>query len=174
MPRQRLGSSVGSFVDRFESAFAELSGVPHAVAVVNGTAALQIALIVSGVEQGDEVLIPSLTFVATAAAVRHCGAVPHFIDSEERTLGLDPMSLAQRIEEIGETSRGFLRNRVTGRRISAVDTVHTFGYPPDLDAIAAVAGPLRARRRGGRRRSGRQPIQEQAGRRRRPPVRVQL
>ena len=80
-------SSVGKFVDRFEQGLAEFTGAKHAVAVVNGTAALHIALKLAGVTLGDEVLIPSLTFVATPNAVSYCNATPHFVDCEERTLG---------------------------------------------------------------------------------------
>ena len=78
-------SYVGQYVDKFEAMLAEFTGVRKAVAVVNGTAALQIALMISGVKPGDEVLVPALTFVATANAVVHCGAIPHFVDSEEKT-----------------------------------------------------------------------------------------
>src|ERR1700722_18888076 len=83
-------SSVGSFVDRFEHDIAAFTGAAHAVVVSNGTSALQIALHLAGVERDDEVLVPTLSFVATANAVRHNGAWPHFVDSEMRTLGLDP------------------------------------------------------------------------------------
>ncbi len=86
-------SSVGKFVDRFESDLAQFTGARHAVAVVNGTAALHIALKLAGVQAGDEVLIPALTFVATANSVAYCGAIPHLIDSDERTLGVDPEKL---------------------------------------------------------------------------------
>ena len=86
-------SSVGKFVDRFESALVEFTGAKHAVAVMNGTAALHVALKLAGVRTGDEVLVPTLTFVATANAVTYCNAVPHFVDSEERTLGVDPRAL---------------------------------------------------------------------------------
>src|SRR5438045_6883224 len=88
-------SSVGQFVDRFERDLADLTGVRRAVAVVTGTAALQVALQLDGVEAGDEVLVPALSFVATTAAVAHRGAVPHFLDSEERTLGLDPRAASE-------------------------------------------------------------------------------
>lgn len=83
-------SSVGKFVDRFEADLASYTGAKHAVAMVNGTAALHIALMLAGVQQGDEVLIPALTFVATANAIAYCGAEPHFVDSEIKTLGIDP------------------------------------------------------------------------------------
>jgi len=82
-------SSVGSFVDRFERDLAAYTGAAHAVVISNGTSALQIALHLAGVQQDDEVLVPALSFVATANAVRHNGAWPHFVDSEARTLGLD-------------------------------------------------------------------------------------
>ena len=81
-------SSVGKFVDRFELDLANFTGARHAVAVVNGTAALHIALKLAGVQAGDEVLIPALTFVATANAVTYCNATPHFVDSEAVTLGV--------------------------------------------------------------------------------------
>ncbi len=83
-------SSVGKYVDRFEEMIADFTGVKKAVAVVNGTAALHIALMLAGVEKDDEIVMPALTFVATANAVSYCNAVPHFVDSEERTLGIDP------------------------------------------------------------------------------------
>ena len=88
-------SSVGKFVDRFEADLAAYAGAKHAVAIVNGTAALHIALKLAGVKANDEVLIPSLTFVATANAVTYCGAVPHFVESEYRTLGVDAAKLRE-------------------------------------------------------------------------------
>ena len=125
-------SSVGKFVDRFEQDLAAYTGANRAVAVVNGTAALQICLQLVGVEQNDEVLIPALTFVATANAVRYCGAVPHFVDSDESTLGLDPQKLAVHLEEIAEIRGGISINRLTGRRIKAIVPMHTFGHPVDM------------------------------------------
>src|SRR5450755_1284401 len=86
-------SSVGKFVDRFEAELAAYTGARHAIAVMNGTAALHVAMQLAGVKPDDEVLIPALTFVATACAVRYCGAVPHFVDSEERTLGVNVAAL---------------------------------------------------------------------------------
>jgi perosamine synthetase len=88
-------SSVGSYVDGFERQLADITGARHAVAVVNGTAALHVALRVCGVQPGDEVLVPALTFVATANAVAHCGAVPHFVDSEENSLGICVSAIAR-------------------------------------------------------------------------------
>jgi perosamine synthetase len=117
---------------------ADYTGVKQAVAVVNGTAALHICLKLVGVEHGDEVLIPSLTFIATANAVAYCGAVPHFIDCQERTLGVDPEALGRYLESIAELgSRGCI-NRLTGRRIKAVVPMHTFGHPVDLDPLTEI------------------------------------
>lgn len=134
-----LVSSVGKYVDLFEEKLAEFTGVRKAVAVVNGTAALHIALRLAGVEPGDEVLVPALTFVATANAVTYCNAVPHFVDSEFRTLGLDPYKLADYLKDIAEYKDGETFNRFTGRRIKAVVPMHTFGHPVDMDPLMEVA-----------------------------------
>jgi perosamine synthetase len=131
-------SSVGKFVDRFEQDLAAYTGVKHAVAVVNGTAALHVCLLLVDVKPGDEVLMPALTFIATANAVSYCGAVPHFVDSSIATLGLDPLKLQAYLEDIAEMRDGFCFNRQTGRRIKAVVPMHTFGHPVDLDALEAL------------------------------------
>lgn len=131
-------SSVGKFVDRFEQQLAEVAGVRRAVAVVNGTAALHVCLQLVGVERDDEVLVPALTFIATANAVSYCGAHPHFVDSEERSLGLDPARLADHLGEIAELRPAGCFNRRTGRRIKAVVPMHTFGHPVDLDPLAEL------------------------------------
>ncbi|MES2719736.1 MAG: LegC family aminotransferase [Pseudomonadota bacterium] len=132
-------SSVGNFVDRFEHDLATWTGARHVVAVVNGTAALQVALLISGVRSGDEVMIPSLSFVATANAVSHAGATPHFVDSSEETLGLCPLALSDYLADIIEQRNGQPCNRLTGRRISAIVPMHTFGHPVDMPALQAVA-----------------------------------
>ena len=131
-------SSVGKFVDRFEEELAAFTGVKRAVAVVNGTAALHICLLLAGVEPGDEVLIPALTFIATANAVAYCGAVPHFVDSCETTLGVDPDRLSRYLEETAELRGDGCYNRLTGRRIRAVVPMHAFGHPIDLDPLAEL------------------------------------
>lgn len=131
-------SYVGKYVDRFEEMIADYTGAKKAVAVVNGTAALQIALKVAGVKAGDEVLIPALTFVATANAVVHCGAIPHFVDSEEKTLGLDPRKLKDYLKEIAQSDANGCKNKKTGNRITAVIPMHTFGHPVDLDPLMEV------------------------------------
>jgi len=131
-------SSVGEFVDRFEEQLADYIGVKRAIVVVNGTAALHVSLKLVGVRENDEVLIPTLTFIATANAVVYCGAIPHFIDSEERTLGLDPFKLENYLKEIAEIKSGECFNRKTGRRIKAVIPMHTFGHPVDLDPLVDI------------------------------------
>lgn len=131
-------SSAGKFVDRFEELIATFTGVRKAVAVVNGTAALHICLLLVGVKPGDEVLVPALTFVATANAVTYCGAIPHFVDSDEKTLGLDPYKLAEYLGEIAEVLPSGCYNKITKRRISAVVPMHTFGHPVDLDPLVEV------------------------------------
>jgi len=132
-------SSVGKFVDRFEMELAGATGARHAVAVVNGTAALHIALKLAGVQAGDEVLVPALTFVATANAVTYCGAIPHFVDCEERTLGIDASKLRAHLAETTEQRAGLCCNRATGRTIRAMVPMHTFGHPVDIDGLLALA-----------------------------------
>lgn len=132
-------SSVGKFVDRFEAELAAFTGAKHAVAVVNGTAALHIALKLAGVKADDEVLIPALTFVATANAVTYCGATPHFVDSEARTLGVDAAKLRDYLASHTEQCAGQCVNRATGRVIRALVPMHAFGHPVDLDGQLAVA-----------------------------------
>jgi perosamine synthetase len=135
-------SSVGSYVDRFERDLGEQVG-GYAVAVSNGTAALHACLLLAGVETNDEVLVPALTFIATANAVAYCGAVPHFVDSTEATLGIDPDRMAEYLKSLVEVRGKDCRNRRTGRRIKAVVPMHTFGHPVDLDALSEVAASFR-------------------------------
>lgn len=132
-------SSVGKFVDRFEADLAAYTGAKHAIAVVNGTAALHVALSLAGVLPGDEVLVPALTFVATTAAVTYCGATPHFVDSEERTLGLSPHMLREYLQGIADIRSEQCINRNTGRVIRALVPMHTFGHPVDIEGVMAVA-----------------------------------
>lgn len=132
-------SSVGKFVDRFEVELAAFTGARHAVAVGNGTMALHIALKLAGVKAGDEVLIPALTFVATANAVAYCSATPHFVDSEARTLGVDAARLRDYLASQTEQRSGQCVNCATGRTIRALVPMHTFGHPVDLDGLMSVA-----------------------------------
>lgn len=132
-------SSVGKFVDRFEADLTAFTGARYAVAVVNGTAALHIALKLAGVQRGDEVLVPALTFVATANAVSYCGATPHFADCEIATLGLAAAPLREYLTSITEMHNGVCVNRETGRPVRALVPMHTFGHPVDLDGLLGVA-----------------------------------
>ncbi|MBD7909612.1 LegC family aminotransferase [Sporosarcina gallistercoris] len=131
-------SSVGKYVDQFERDLAEYTGVKRAVAVVNGTAALQIALKIAGVQADDEVFMPALTFIATANAATYLGAIPHFVDVSTETLGLDPFKLDKHIQSIGVMKDNQLVNKSTGRIIRAVVPMHTFGHPVDLDPLLDV------------------------------------
>jgi perosamine synthetase len=131
-------SSVGAYVDRFESMIRQYTGIEGVVAVVNGTAALHVCLVLAGVGVNDEVLIPALSFVATANAVAYCGAVPHFVDVDVKTLGVDPLSLADYLADVCDVREDGCFNRKTGRMIKAVVPMHTFGHPVDLDALADV------------------------------------
>lgn len=132
-------SSVGQYVDRFEAQIAAVCGTSHGVAVVNGTAALEVALRVVGVMPGDEVLMPSLTFIATANAAHHLGALPHFVDADACTLGLDPVALRGHLNVIADRRGGVTVNARTGRRLAAVVPMHVFGHPVDMDGLAEVA-----------------------------------
>ncbi|MBT5050966.1 MAG: LegC family aminotransferase [Rhodospirillaceae bacterium] len=131
-------SSAGKFVDRFEQELAAFTGASHVVATVNGTAALHSCLILAGVDQGDEVIVPAMTFVATANAVSYCGAVPHLVDSELATLGMDPGKLAAHLLDCADISDGACINRQTGRRISAAICMDTLGHPADYDRLAKI------------------------------------
>jgi perosamine synthetase len=129
---------VGAFIPQLEARMQEITGAKHAVAVSNGTVGLQVAMFLAGVEPGDEVVIPTLSFVATANAVSHCGAVPYFVDSEESTLGMSPSALRIALSSFEKVSGG-LRNPATGRRIAAIVPMHTLGHPVDIVAICEVA-----------------------------------
>ena len=132
-------SSVGTFVDRFEQMVADYVGVKHAVATVNGTAALHIALLVSGVQRDDEVLVSTLTFIAPANAIRYVGAWPVFMDAEPTYWQMDPQRVVDFLEQDCRWAGGELRNKATGRRVKAIIPVHILGHPVDLDPILTVA-----------------------------------
>lgn len=132
-------SSVGAYVNRFEEMVAARAGAPHGVATVNGTAALHVALLLAGVEAGDEVVVPSLTFIAPANAVRYAGAWPVFVDVEPEHWQMDAAKLAVFLRERCERRGGALWNRETGRRVRAIVPVHVLGHPVDLDPVLALA-----------------------------------
>jgi perosamine synthetase len=132
-------SSVGMFVDRFEDDLAAFTGAKYVVAVVNGTSALHIALKLAGVQDGDEVLIPALTFIATTNAVTYCNATPHFVDSESVTLGVDATKLREYLTSQTEQRAGQCINRATGNVIRAIVPMHTFGHPVDVENLLVMA-----------------------------------
>jgi perosamine synthetase len=116
-------SSAGKYIELFEARFAEFCGVKHAVACCNGTVALHLALVALGVVAGDEVIVPTLTFVATANAVTHCGATPVFVDSEPETWNLDPSQIEAKITP----------------RTKGIIAVHLYGHPAKMDELKEIA-----------------------------------
>lgn len=132
-------SSVGAFVGAFEDALRHYIGAEHVVAAVNGTTALHLALVAVGVVPGDEVIVPAMSFVATANAVSHAGAVTHFVDVDPETWGIDPIALRQRLNDIGQVKDGQLVNRATQRPIRAVVPMHALGHPVAVYELLEVA-----------------------------------
>lgn len=132
-------SSVGEYVNRFERDLAAYMGVKRAVVTVNGTAALQVALRLSGVKGGDEVITQPLTFVATANAIAYNNASPVFIDVNRDTLGLCPDALEEFLDQHAEKRGTSIFNKITGNRIAAMVPVHTFGHPCKMGRLIALA-----------------------------------
>ena len=132
-------SSVGPFVDRFERELADYVGTKYAVAAVNGTAALHIALLVAGVQPDDEVLVSTLTFISPANAIRYVGAWPVFIDAEPDYWQMDPQKVVDFLEKECQWRNGSLYNKTTGRRVKAILPVHILGHPCDMDPILEIA-----------------------------------
>jgi dTDP-4-amino-4,6-dideoxygalactose transaminase len=134
-------SSVGPFVDAFEEAVGKAAGgAPPAVATSAGTTGLHVAFVAVGVLPGDLVLSPSFTFIATANAISHAGAVPWLIDVEPATWTIDPDKLSTALDaECERDAKGILRRRACGRRVAAIAPVYTMGHPPNMPAIAALA-----------------------------------
>ncbi|CAN5788128.1 LegC family aminotransferase [soil metagenome] len=132
-------SSVGEYVNRFERTLAEYVGAPHAVATANGTAALHIALLVCGVQPDDEVLVSSMTFIASGNVVRYCSAWPVFVDCDPDYWQMDPARLAEFLETRCRFESGRVINRASGRRVSAILAVDILGHPVDMHAILEIA-----------------------------------
>ncbi len=131
-------SSVGEYVDRFEKEMADFTGARHAVATVNGTAALHIALLLAGIGKEDEVITQALTFVATCNAISYTGAHPILIDVDKDTLGMSPQKLQEFLEANTVMRSGICYNKGTGRAIKAVVPMHTFGMPARLEELQDV------------------------------------
>ena len=132
-------SSVGSYVDEFEDRVAKYVGNRYAVATMNGTSALHTALLVAGVEPDDEVLVSTLTFVASVNAIRYAGAHPVLVDAESRYWQIDPNLIEQFLVQKCEYREGQLFNRISGRRVKAIMPVHIMGHSVDLKAIREIA-----------------------------------
>lgn len=132
-------SSVGQFVDRFERDMEAYTGAKKAVVCVSGTNALHMAMMLCGVERGDEVLTQALTFIATCNAISYIGAYPVFIDVDKDTMGLSPYALEKWLNENAEIRKdGQCYNRTTGRRIKACVPMHTFGHPVRIEEILDI------------------------------------
>lgn len=131
-------SSVGEFVSRFEREVAQFTGAKKAVACVNGTNALHLALMLVGVERGDEVITQPLTFIATTNAISYCGALPVFVDVDLDTMGLSPTKMGEWLDRNAALKNGECFNTTSGRRIKACVPMHTFGHPVHLDELVAL------------------------------------
>ena len=132
-------SSVGAYVTRFEEMMTEITGARYAIATVNGTTALHLALVLAGVKYGDEVITQPLTFIATANAISHAGGIPVFTDVDKDTMGLSPVALEAFLAEHAIVNdRGECINKTTGRRIAACVPMHTFGFPARIKDIVRV------------------------------------
>ncbi len=132
-------STVGNYVDRFSKLISQYTNSKYVIPVVNGTAALHLSLLVAGVKKGQEVILPPLTFVATANAICYNGATPHFVDVEKNTLGIDPEFLRDYLTEISTKKSGKLFNKKTGKIISAIVPVHIFGHPCRIEHLTDIA-----------------------------------
>jgi len=132
-------SGNGPFVTKFESAISDFTESEYAVATVNGTSALHIGLLLAGVLPGDEVLVPSATFAATANAIIYCGAIPHFVDSKLSTFGIDVEKLENYLITSTEPRDGVCVNKASGRVIRAIIPVHIFGHASDMPELIKVA-----------------------------------
>ena len=132
-------SSVGSYVTRFEETVANYVGSKYAIATATGTAALHVSLIACGVRPNDEVIVPTLTFIAPANVVRYCGAYPVFLDCNIHNLCIDIQKIADFLDNECEIRNdGYTFNKKTNRRIKAIIPVHIFGQPVDMDSLVKI------------------------------------
>jgi perosamine synthetase len=132
-------SSVGKYVTQFEKMLQDYTGAKYAIVTANGTAALHVCLLLCDVTKDDEVLMPALTFIATANAISYIGATPHFVEVDEKTLGVDAIKLDKYLSEVSEMKNGECYNIITGKRIKAIIPMHTFGHSVDMDSLNIVA-----------------------------------
>ena len=131
-------SSSGKYVSKFERMIEDFTGIKYAIAVSNGTVALRMSLYLAGVNTNSEVILPPLTFVATANSIVHLGGIPHFVDIDSESLGMCPLALDKRLSEVASIRGNEVYNKFTGRKISAVLPVHVFGLPAKINEIKEV------------------------------------
>lgn len=131
-------SSIGEYVNKCEHLMKTITGAKHAIAVTNGTIALQLALEVSGVKKGDGVLTQSLSFIATSNAIHHAGAIPYYIDVDVDTMGLSPDKLYNFLSKQTEQKDNKCIHRNTQKPLSACVPMHTFGFPCRINEIIQV------------------------------------
>ncbi len=131
-------STYGNLTTIFEDKIKKYTGNKFAIATINGTSALHLSLLTSDVKVNDEVLVPTLTFVGTINAIKYCSAIPHFIDSDPQTLGVDPKLLENWLEKIALIKNRKCYNKITGREIKALIAVHVFGHPCEIDKICNI------------------------------------
>ncbi len=132
-------SSTGKYVDIFEKKLVEFTDSKYAIAVASGTSALHISLKLADVKKDDEVLVPALTFVATANAVTYCNAIPHFVDSEIISLGIDHIKLREYLEKNTKKEDGLCINNLTGNVIRAMVPMHAFGHPSNIEELLSIS-----------------------------------
>ena len=132
-------SSVGNYVTEFEEILKKFTKAKYVIATVNGTSAIHLALVVMGANENDEVILPSLNFVAAANAVRYCNAIPHFVEVEEETLGIDPVKLEEYLKKIVIKKNNISFNKYTKKRIRFMMPLHMFGHPAKILELKKIA-----------------------------------
>ena len=142
---QNFVSTAGEYVNKFEKKIKEYTKAKFAVAVVNGTQAIYISLKACGVKKNEEVLVPALTFVGTVNAVKYCDAIPHFVDIDENTLGINVEKLEKYLNKIAKVKNNICINKFTGRKIKAVIPVHVFGHFMKINELKKLARKFKLR-----------------------------
>jgi len=132
-------SSAGNMTKIFENKINHLTKSKFSIALINGTSALHLSLKSLGIKNNDEVLTPSLTFAGTTNAIIMSGAIPHFIESEYESLGVDPLKLEKYLSKNSKIRNGTCYNKKTGRKISALVVVHVFGHPAKIDKLLKIS-----------------------------------
>jgi len=137
--KKNFVSSVGNYVNEFEEKLKKYTKAKYVIATVNGTSAIHLALVVMGANENDEVILPSLNFVAAANAVRYCNSIPHFVEVEEDTLGIDPIKLEKYLSKIVIKKNNNSFNKYTNKRIKFMMPLHMFGHPAKIIELKKIA-----------------------------------